>query len=301
MLNAAQFYTATNESQKALGYLEQAEKTFAAINTDSALARLYQAYSFYYQRQNDLPRAEEYLVKVIKLHRQLPDQYAMQLASNYQSLAGLRRQQNKLEEFEADLKTGLAYALRTQKPEERFVISTVISSLLDYYHEKNELDKAQTLLVDTIPELGEHTDALNQFVASYLHQELGWLHGNKAEIASAMEQFNQALQLTNASEESSSDEYSDPFAKVNIYLAMAAVQYRNGNLTVSESHMKEAEQLVTANHYQSLADYIQNYLPVLPEAVTNEMEIDTGRENKRWKLIDEAYKKLSSEANKPNP
>ncbi|WP_455220814.1 hypothetical protein [Kaarinaea lacus] len=289
MLDAAQFYTATNEPPKALNYLEMAEKTFAAINTDSALARLYQAYSYYYQSQNDLGHAEEYLVKVIKLHRQLPDQHAMQLATNYQSLASLRYQQEKLEDFESDLQSGLSYALRIKKPEERFVISSIVSLLLDNYYKTSQLDKAQTLLVDTLAALGKHEDALNRYVESYFHQELGWLHAEKSDITSAMEEFNLALELSTNLPEQSDEDVADPLVKVNIYLAMAASQYKQGNLTIAEGTIKKAEKLAKTNYYQSLGDYIQNYLPnAMPEEAGNDMN----RETARWKLISEAYKTL---------
>ncbi|WP_455207391.1 hypothetical protein [Kaarinaea lacus] len=290
MLNAAQFYITLNETPRALGYLEQAEKTFAAINTDSALAKLYQAYSYYYQRQNDLPRAEEYLIKVIKLHRQLPAQHAMQLATNYQSLASLRQQQNNLEEFEADLKTGLSYALKITNPEERFIISTIISQLLDKYYSTKELDKAQTLLQDTLPELAEYMDPLNQYVVSYLRQELGWLHAEKSDLTSAMDQFNQTLALVNESSGQHDAKYADPLMNVNVYLAIAAIQYKEGNLTLAETNLKEAEQLTKANHYQSLGEYIQNYAP---EVMSDEPANITSREVMRWKLIDEVYKKFN--------
>jgi Zn-dependent protease/tetratricopeptide (TPR) repeat protein len=286
MLAAAQFYTATNEAERALSYLEQAEKTFAAINTDSALARLYQAYSYYYQRHNDLSRAEEYLIKVIMLHKQLPDQHAMQLATNYQSLANLRQRQNKLDELETDLKTGLTYALKVKNPEERFIISTVVSLLLDHYYSKKELDKVQTLLVDTLPLLEEYSDPFNRFVASYLHQELGWLYSETRNIGLAMEHFDQALQLSSVSSNQEDSDFSDPLVKVNIYLAMAAAQYRNGNLAIAESRMNEAAQLAIANHFQSLDQYIKTYLPVTEAGGT---ENETNRESEHWKQINEAY------------
>ena len=289
MLAAAQFYTATNEVERALSYLEQAEKTFAAINTDSALARLYQAYSYYYQRQNDLPRAEEYLIKVIMLHKQLPDQHAMQLATNYQSLANLRQRQNKLDELEADLKIGLSYALKVKNPEERFIISTVVSLLLDHYYSNKELDKAQTLLVDTLPLLEEYSDPFNRFVAGYLYQELGWLYSEKRNIDLAMEHFNQALQISSVSDNQQDSDFSDPLVKVNIYLAMAAAQYRHGNLTIAESHINEAAQLAKTNHFQSLDQYIRTYLPVTEAGGTKN---ETNRESGHWKQINEAYENI---------
>lgn len=287
MLDAAQFFTTTSEPSKAIGYLETAEKTFAAINTDSALARLYQAYSYYYQRQNDLNRAEEYLVKVIKLHRQLPDQHAMQLAANYQSLAGLRLQQDKLEEVESDLQSGLVFALRIKNPDERFIISSIVSLLLDTYYQTGQLEKAQKLLTDTLSALGENENTLNRYIQGYLHQELGWLNTEKSNITDAMEEFNLALDLNKGLSGQSDEGSADPLSTVNIYLAMAAAQFKQGNLTIAESRFKEAEQLAKANYYPTLGDYIQTYLAdAIPEDTDNGMS----RESARWKLISEAYK-----------
>jgi Zn-dependent protease len=291
MINAAQFHIAANDPPKALGYLEQAEKTFAAINTDSALARLYEAYSVYHQHQNDLSRAEEYLTKVIQLHKQMPDQYASQLASGYQSLAILRRQQNKTEEYESDLKTGLSYALKISIPEERFVITNIVSLLLDKYYSLKELDKAQALLTDTLPKLGQHIELPNLHVASYLHQELGWLHADHNDIASATDQFNQALAVINERSTQNESDYPESLSKVNVHLALAAIQYKHGNLSIAETNFKEAGQLVKANHFQSLGEYIQMYIP---DIAGNESGSDTSRETLRWQMINEAYQKLNS-------
>jgi len=294
MLDAAQFFIATNEPSKALGYLETAEKTFAAINTDSALARLYQAYSFYYQSQNDLNRAEEYLVKVIKLHRQLPDQHAVQLAANYQSLADLRRQQDKLEEFESDLQSGLTFALRIKNPEERFIISSIVGLLLDTYYQTSQLDKAQKLLTDTLSALGGTENTLNRYIEAYLHQELGWLNAEMSNITTAMDEFNIAMDLNKGLTGQSEKDSSDPLASLNIHLAMAATQYKQGNLTIAESEIKKAEKLANANFYPSLGDYIQIYLP---DAMPGEISNNLSRESARWKLISEAYKSFLPDTN----
>jgi len=294
MLDAAQFFIATNEPSKALGYLETAEKTFAAINTDSALARLYQAYSFYYQSQNDLNRAEEYLVKVIKLHRQLPDQHAVQLAANYQSLADLRRQQDKLEEFESDLQSGLTFALRIKNPEERFIISSIVGLLLDTYYQTSQLDKAQKLLTDTLSALGGTENTLNRYIEAYLHQELGWLNAEMSNITTAMDEFNIAMDLNRGLTGQSEKDSSDPLASLNIHLAMAATQYKQGNLTIAESEIKKAEKLAKANFYPSLGDYIQIYLP---DAMPGEISNNLSRESARWKLISEAYKSFLPDTN----
>ncbi|HEY5604321.1 MAG TPA: hypothetical protein VIM41_14565 [Gammaproteobacteria bacterium] len=291
MINAAQFHIATNETDRAMRYLEHAEKTLAAINTDSALASLYQTYSYYYQHQNDLPNAEEYLLKVIMLHRQLPDQHTLQLATNYQTLATLRHQQNKRDARESDLKTSLSYALKINVPEQRYIISTTIGLLLNHYYETKELDKAQTLLQDTLAELAQLTDPTSQQAAIFLHQELGWLHAEKKEHSSAIDQFNQALALLKGNSGQNDAKQSDALASASVYLAITAVHYRQGNFTIAETNLRQAEQIAKANFFQSLDDYIQVYLP---EMLDTETDSDTSRETARWQLINEAYGKLNS-------
>ena len=294
MLKATQFYTATNDLPKALGYLEQAEAVFAAINTDSALSRLYEAYSLYYQRKQDLPKAESYVQKIIKLHRQSPERYKTQLANNYQALATLLLQQNKLDDLEEILKTGLTYALRIEEPEQRFVITTITSQLLDVYYRDQRLDIAQTLLTDMLPKLKQHQDPLNKHVIKYVYQELGWLSAKQDAVDSAMEYFNLAMVLQSGKSDPlnsvstgkviDSENNFDPMEITNVILAMAAVQYQKGNMSISQDYLKKAEQLVKNNYFESLEQYVNNYATEIP---LEDGENTIHRETARWKLISE--------------
>ena len=192
ILNAAQFYSATNELPKALTYLEQAEKTLAVVENDKTLAKLYEAYWIYYQRLNDVELSSTYLEKAIDVRKKTPEQHYPELSSNYQALANLEHQKNNPSAMESNLKIALDYALKIERPEDRYMISNVVNQLLTLYYQQNKPDSAQALLLEILPNLIEHTDPLNSYVSSFVYQELGWLYYERGDSNSAIRQFNYA-------------------------------------------------------------------------------------------------------------
>ncbi|WP_455219566.1 hypothetical protein [Kaarinaea lacus] len=294
ILNAAQFYSATKELPKALAYLEQAEKSLAAVESDDTLARLYEAYWIYYQRLNDTELSITYLQKAIDVRNKTPEKHYPQLASNYQALANLKQQQKDTAAMEADLKTALDYSLKIENPEDRFMISNVVNQLLGLYYQQQKPGTAQALLLNILPGLIEYTDPFNSYVSSFVYQELGWLYADKGDYKSALKQFKYALTVLKDSDqysqgEESSYESSDPFSNTNVLLAIATIHFKQGNLSAAKGKLSEAEKLAKENYFESLEQYINDYLP---EVVTGNQEPDDSRESIRWKLISDTVKKL---------
>ncbi|MGD8566894.1 MAG: site-2 protease family protein [Gammaproteobacteria bacterium] len=303
MLDASQFYTATNNLPKALDYINQAETTFSVINTDSGLSRLYQAYSTYYQFKQDYPRAESYQQKIIKLHRQAPHRYTLELANDYQTLATLFLQQDKREGLESVLNSGLSYALQIDKPEKRYIISIITGELLDLYYDKQRIDDAQTMLDDTVAKLEQHHDPLDKYVTNYLYQELGWLSAKQNDIESAMKYFVKALSLMTGKADPLNDlsinkhlatgSEADPMGVANVMLAMAAVQYQKGNMSISQEYLQEAEYLVKNNYFESLGQYIGTYTQGTGDLQSDQPEKINTRQSKRWTLINDVHRYFS--------
>lgn len=299
MLGASQFYTATNNLPKALDYLNQAEATFAVINTDSGLSRLYQAYSTYYQYKQEFSRAESYQQKIIKLHRQAPHRYTLELANDYQTLATLLLQQDKPDDLETVLNTALSYALQIDKPEKRYIISTIAGELLDLYYNKQRLDEAKTVLRNTATSLKQYHDPLDKHVTNYLYQELGWLSAKQNDIESAMEYFIKALSLTTGKADPLNDlsinrhiatgTNVDPMIVANVMLAMAAVQYEKGNMSIAQEYLQEAEYLVKNNYFESLGQYIGTYTQATQDSQPDPTKTTHSRQNARWTLINNVH------------
>jgi tetratricopeptide (TPR) repeat protein/Zn-dependent protease len=296
ILSAAQFYSATNELPKALTYLEQAEKTLAAVESDTTLARLYEAYWIYYQRLSNVELSISYLEKAIDVRKKSAEQNYPQLSSNYQALANLYQQQNKLEVMKSNLMTALDYAMKINTPEDRFMISNVVNQLLSVHYRQQNPDAAQALLLKILPELIEYTDPLNSYVLSFIYQELGWLYAEKGKLKSAIKQFNYALTvLQDSAQFSAVDqpgyESSDPFAVINVYLAIAVNQFDQGNLTVAKGNFEKAEKIAKENYFESLEQYISDYLP---ENIPVDQEVVRSRDSVRWNLINETYRKINT-------
>ena len=256
---------------------------------------MYEAYWVYYQRLDDTELSITYLEKAIDVRRKTPEQHYPQLSSNYQALANLKQQQKDTEAMEANLKTALDYALKIKKPEDRFMISNVVNQLLTLYYQQQKPDIAQALLLQILPELIEYTDPFNSYVLSFVYQELGWLYADKGNIKSAIRQFGYALTvMKDSAQYSESSEFgyesSDSFAVTNIYLAIAAIQFKQGNLTVAKENIDKAEKLVKENYFESLEQYIRDYAP---EVITGGQEPDSSRDSARWKLISDAAKEIN--------
>jgi len=288
MLQAAQFYTVSKDYKKAQNYLEEAEKAFSLINTDSALAKLYHAYAIFYQRKDDNTQAETYIGKVINLYRQLPELNAYSLATTYQTLALLHRQMQKEQDYETDLKTGLSYALKGRKPEQRYVISALISQILDLYNEKKTPDKALSLLQDTLPVLLDYTDVSSNEVTSYVYQELGWLYITMGNTAQATEQFEHALALVTAQDVQNNTTEPETLEMANIHLALAMAHFKSGNFSIAQDQMAAADKIAKQNQFASLGQYLQG----IREDVNDPDQL-TSRNMQHWSMITAAVNKLA--------
>ena len=284
MLHAAQFFTGNKQFNKAQHYLEEAERTFSLINTDSALAKLYHNYSVFYQGKNDLPQAELYMGKVINLYRQLPKINAYHLATSYQAMAYLHQKMEKIDEFETDLKSGFGYALKIQKPEQRYEITAFASQLLDVYAKKSDTDNALKLLQDTIPKLLEYSDPLTNNVTSNLYQELGWLLVSKGDVNQATEQFEHALALIAYKSPQPENINANSLELANIHLALAMTQYNSGNFSISQDHIADADRIVKQNQFTSLDQYLKGII----DGADN-----TTRSHTHWMLITKAVGKIA--------
>ncbi len=292
ILNAAQFYSATNELSRALSYLEKAERSLAAVESDDTLARLYEAYWIYYQRLNNINQSATYLMKAIEVRERRAEENYAELASNYQALANLKLQLKDTASVEEYLKNALDYAIKIKSPEDRFMISNVLNQLLNLYYTQNKTLLAQSILQRILPDLIELTDPFNSYVSSFVYQELGWLYVEKEEYKTAIKQFKFAMTVLNDSTQfSSTDETGttkvDPFSLINLNLAIAAVQTKQRNITVAKDYMDKAEKLAKENYFDSLTQYIRDYLP---EVTAKNSEGDGTRDSARWKLIEESYR-----------
>jgi tetratricopeptide (TPR) repeat protein len=296
MLDASQFYIATSNLPKALRYLEQAETTFSVINNDSALARLYLAYSQLYRQQQDLPQAESYLQKIIKLHRQTPEQYSFELANDYQTLATIYSQQNKQQDLESVLNDGLGYALKVKNPEQRYLITTLTGQLMDLYYRQQQFKQAEKVLGNILPELQEYKDPLNKQITNYIYQELGWLFVTKKDPDTAMDYFSKALSLSTGTKEplttlsGLTDEIDNNSAAnmttIDLLLALTAVQYEKGNMSIAQSYLQKATELIKLNYFESLDQYIGTYTTSYQ---TDDINTTPPRDAARWHLISEAH------------
>jgi len=284
MLHAAQYFTGSKEFNKAQHYLEEAERTFSLINTDNSLAKLYHNYSVFYQGKNDLTQAEIYMGKVINLYRQLPKLNAYHLATSYQAMAYLHRKMEKREDFETDLKAGFSYALKIQKPEQRYEITAFASQILDVFAEKNDTGGAIKLLQDTIPDLLQYSDPATNIVTSNLYQELGWLLVKQGDNNQATEQFEHALALIAYKSTQSDNTQENTLEMANIHLALAMTQYNTGNFSISHDHIADADRIIKLNQFTSLDQYLKE--------IADDSDKST-RNSAHWSLITKAVGKIA--------
>ena len=293
-LEAARFYTSTNNFIKAQSYLERAEKNLAQIYNESSLADLYNTYAFYYLNKQELGTAEEYQVKVIKLLDQSPKENAFELTTSYQNLAAIHEHQTPSKSL-LDLKTALSYSLNIQSPEERYVINSVINQLLNKYYTADDHAGAKSILLDSLSVIGRHQDTPSKYVSGFLYQELGWINLISGNLNESIKQFENALTLSSDSNikiVDVSDYGYDPFTKVNILLAMAVVQNKAKNINSAKSYIQQAESLLNTNYNESLSTYININLPdgnnsdISTENTTNtEITEDSPRKTQRWEMI----------------
>jgi len=288
MLHAAQFFTGNKQFDKAQHYLEEAEKTFSLINSDSALANLYHNYAVFYQGKNDLVQAETYMGKVINLYRQLPELNAYPLATSYQTMAYLHQELKKDDEYETDLKTGLGYALKVQKPEQRYEITALVNQLLDVYAKKNAAENSLKLLQDSIPVLLQYNDPITNNVTSNLYQELGWLFAIKGDNNQATEQFEHALALISYKSDQAAGLQADSLEMANIHLALATTHYKSGNFSISQDQISDADRIIKLNHFDSLEQYLKGITDEPDETAAI-----SSRNSSHWKLITEAVAKIA--------
>lgn len=289
-LKAARFYTTTNNYGRAQSFLERAEKILPLIYSETHLSRLYQTYTYYYLGKLELGTAEEYQTKVIKLLDQNTDDNAFELATSYQNLANIHEQQNTSNPL-LDLKTGLSYALTIKSPEERYVIISVLNQLLNQYYESAEFEKIKSILLDSLSILNRYNDAPSKYVAAFIYQELGWLSVNTNNLSYSIKQFEKALTLSDENILRIVDisQYGyDPFTRVNIYLAMAVVQNKAGNINSAKDFMHMAESILKTNFTESLSEYVKTNSPdnSQPQDGTKTNDsIETNRVAQRWQMI----------------
>ena len=302
-LEAARFYTSTNNFIKAQSYLEQAEKFLAQIYSESTLADLYNTYAFYYLNKQELDTAEEYQVKVIKLLDQSPKENAFELTISYQNLAAIHEHQTPSKSL-LDLKTALSYSLNIQSPEERYVINSVINQLLNKYYTDNDHTGAKSILLDSLSVISRYQDTPSKYVSGFIYQELGWMNLMAGNLNESIKQFENAMALSSDSNikiVDVSDYGYDPFTKVNILLAMAVVQNKAENVNSAKAYIQQAESLLNTNYNESLSTYISINLPdgknsetstenTTPTAVSSE----SPQKNQRWEMISQL---LSLKAN----
>ena len=313
ILKAARFYTSTKNFDVAQSFLEQAEKSLALIYSDEFQANLYDAYSFYYLHRQEFEAAEEQQIKVIKLLDQHPRDNSFELAGSYQALAAIHELQNSPSSL-IDLKTALSYALNTRLPEERFVISTIVNQLLNKYFASSNTGDAKNILLDTLSVISRHEDSPSRYVAAYLYQELAWINLLTDNLNDSIKQFDRSLQLSNDNSIKAVDisEYGyDPFASVNILLAMAVVQNRAGNFNSANTYLQRAETLLKSDYNETLSSYIDSNVP---EALSNSDDMakkdeedknensdtpERRRKTERWNLIASLVK--TNIKNEPSP
>lgn len=290
-LKAARFYTSTNNFTKAQVYLENAEKILPLIYSEDNLSTLYQEYSYYYLNKQELAIAEEYQMKVIKLLDQNTNSNAFALATSYQNLASIHDQQDASTAL-LDLKTALSYALSVKSPEERYVIMAILNQIINKYYEKSNYSIVKSILLDVLSILSRHNDTPSKYVAGFIYQELGWLSLITGKLNYSIKQFENALTLSDENIIRIVDisQYGyDPFIKVNIYLAMALVQYKAGNTNVAKQFIDQAENALKSNFTDSLSDYVKSNLPDIAGATVNTKDStkpNTDRIAQRWQMID---------------
>ena len=297
-LKAARFYTTTNNFNKAQYFLELAEKTLALIYNEEHLSNLYQTYSFYYLNKQELTTAEEYQEKVIKLLDQNTDENAFFLATSYQSLANIHVAQKSSRAL-LDLKTSLSYALNVKSPEERYVIMSILNQLISRYYENSDYTSAKTTLLDSLSILSRYNDTPSKYVAGFVYQELGWMSLVTGNLNYSIKQFENALSLSDENIIRIVDisQYGyDPFIKVNIFLAMALVQHKAGNINSAREYLERAENALKPNYTETLTEYVNSNLPDLIKdgdqsdnqaAQTETVNLD--RITKRWQMIAELF------------
>ena len=297
-MGAAQFYTATKNLPLGLSYLQQAEADANTLNKADKLARLYHAYSFYYQQQGDLNQAEQSLQKAIDIGMKASDKNHVQLATHFQSLANLKQKQGDLKEYESDLLTALLFAKQIEKPSERFVIANILDQLIELFTRQKQFHTGIVLLQQTITELGQNDDPAHKYIVRYAYQEMGWLFENSGDSKSALENFNKALILMpvhkakdkskNSNALTADNAIGDPMEKVNLLLAMAYIQTKYGNIETAQSLFDNANTVAQQNYFNSIAQYIDSFQTdiVMPD------DEERDRTDERWHAIADAYQSV---------
>lgn len=303
-LEAARFYTSTNNFVKAQSYLEAAEKTLAFIYAESYLSTLYDTYAFYFLTKREMENAEEYQLKAIKLLEQSPTENAFELTTNYQNLAVIHRLQNSPKEF-LDLKTSLSYALNIKSPEERYVITPIVNQLLNKLYHDNDYANAIAILLDTLSIVSRYNDTPGKYISGFIYQELGWLNAINGKLNDAIKHFEHALSFSADNDIKIVDitNYGyDPFTKVNILLAMAMVQEKAGNVNSASAYIKQAESILKSNYNESLHEYIANNLPdtnnsnvITENSLHNSRSGGSLHKSQRWEMLSQLIKNRKSE------
>lgn len=294
-MSAAQFYSASNNLPLSLSYLQQAEADANTLNKSDKFARLYHAYSFYYQQLGDMDQAEQALKKAIDIGMKASDKNHVQLATHFQSLASLKQKQGDLKEYESDLLTALLFAKQIEKPSERFMIANILDQLIELFTRQKQYNTGIILLQQTISELGETDDPAHKYIVRYAYQELGWLYERSGESKTALDNFNRALILmpTNKTKKGvvtvdNGNVFGDPMEKVNLLLAMASIQNKYSNFLTAQTLIENAETIAKENYFSSLDQYIESFLTdtEVPAATSEDRMLD------RWHTIADAYQNI---------
>lgn len=294
-MGAAQFYTATKNLPLGLSYLQQSEADANTLNKSDKFARLYHAYSFYYQQLGDMNQAEQALQKAIDIGMKASDKNHVQLATHFQSLANLKQKQGDLKEYESDLLTALLFAKQIEKPSERFIIANILDQLIELFTRQKQYHTGIVLLQQTISELDQNDDPAHKYIVRYAYQELGWLFENSGDSKSALENFNKALILMPVRKSKSKDNLADaentvgdPMEKVNLLLAMAYIQNKYENFATAQTLVENADTIAQQNYFSSISQYIESFQTdvVMPD------DEERDRTDERWHAIADAYQNI---------
>ena len=292
LINAATSALNNNDLKGMLKYLERAESTYGNINTDDALATLFERYSQYHLRKNELSDAQQYLKKTISLYKKTPKYYALQLATSYQEMSEIKFKQNNNAESEYNLQKALSYAIQVEEPDDWHIITDLSGQLLDWYYLEERQNDIQKLLNTLTAKFSTRDEPIKNYVTKFIYEELGWMHAEDNDEKAALEKFDQALALAEHNNELLKDQPPNRNEETKLLLYKAAVYHKEGYDDFSRIQIRSAESLAKENSFKSLEQYIKKYSPQSIAVDTRKKQ--HRRDEERWKLISDAYHKTNS-------
>lgn len=281
----------SGQLSKAADYLKRAESPQRHIKDNSTLAQLSFSYAKLHLLQNQPDDAAKYQQKAIALYEIRPKAHYFQLAKSYEQLSRIQLKLEHNYEAEGSLQKALSFAIKTQKPEQWYMITKLSGQLLDWYYLEDRQTDANRLLSSLMNHFKQKDTPLKDYVARFVYEEMGWLHAAANDEKAAMEKFDKALALSEKYAAQLKSKHPDGRETTKLLLAKAAVYYKEGYNDFSKIQFSNAEDAARESSFNSLQQYIDKYAP---KDLSIEIKKDYHREAKRWKLITDAYRKTHS-------